>query len=160
MFGMNHKDVREILVHYRIKCDMAIGERDDGACSQEEYKKAIGWELDKAEKAIIAWSLSKAPDKQTLTKGELRERVLAICDGVDIPPATVANENVGLYVKLEPLLELIEAELTRQKETLLDEIEKARPKYKKTDNQNTYTLKALRAWGKVDKLIESHRSKK
>ena len=67
---MNHKDIRLIIVHYRIKCDMAIGERDDGDCSQEEYKKAIDWELDQAEKAIITWAVSKAPDKQTLTKDE------------------------------------------------------------------------------------------
>lgn len=37
---------------------------------------------------------------------ELREQLLAISHGVEIPPATVANENVTLYIKLEPLLAL------------------------------------------------------
>lgn len=42
------KEIESLFIDYRIRCDMALSERDDGVYTQEEYEKAIQWQLNHA----------------------------------------------------------------------------------------------------------------
>lgn len=41
------KELEKAVVMYRVKCDMAVSDRDEGVYTQKEYEKAIQWELDR-----------------------------------------------------------------------------------------------------------------
>lgn len=43
-----NKALERAFIDYRIKCDMALSERDDGVYTQAEYEEAIMWNLDNA----------------------------------------------------------------------------------------------------------------
>ena len=43
-----NKALEQAFKDYRIKCDMALSERDDGVYTQAEYEEAIMWNLDNA----------------------------------------------------------------------------------------------------------------
>jgi signal transduction histidine kinase len=46
------KTIGKLFVNYRVKCDVALSERNDGFYTQEDYEKAIQWELDHATQSI------------------------------------------------------------------------------------------------------------
>ena len=38
---LKDSELRKAIVDYRVKCDMAVSERDDGLYTQKEYENAI-----------------------------------------------------------------------------------------------------------------------
>jgi hypothetical protein len=40
-------ELRRAIVNYRVKCDMAFSELQDGFYTEDNYKKAIEWELER-----------------------------------------------------------------------------------------------------------------
>jgi len=71
LFMSNNKTIDEIFVNFRIKCDVAVSERDDGFYTQKQYEESIQWELDQATKAIQALITEARIDEQTNTGGDL-----------------------------------------------------------------------------------------
>jgi len=53
------KDLAKAIVNYRIMCDYALSERDDGFYTQEEYEQSIQYQLDKVT-ALIQAEIVKA----------------------------------------------------------------------------------------------------
>lgn len=47
------EQIEQAIINYRIKCDMAVSERDDGFYTQKEYEEAITFELDKVMQLIL-----------------------------------------------------------------------------------------------------------
>lgn len=56
--------VDKVIVDYRIKCDMAVSDREELLISQEEYEKAIQFNLNRSKEALHSLLISKLPKKR------------------------------------------------------------------------------------------------
>lgn len=83
-------ELREAIVNYRVKCDAAWSERNDGVYSQEDYEKAIQWELDKVlaliaqREAAAIQAFGEKLEKQAKTY----RRYLITDEGTQLSPET------------------------------------------------------------------------
>ena len=56
--------VDKAIVNYRIKCDMALSDREELLISQEEYEEAIQFNLNRSKEDIHSLLISKLPEKK------------------------------------------------------------------------------------------------
>lgn len=93
-------ELESLIIDYRIKCDMALSERDDGFYTQQEYENAIRTRMDMTIQAIKSNYITKEESDRRVLEARMNE--LEMLEGC--PPILVDGTIKDRIAELRKLL--------------------------------------------------------